>query len=134
MWVRVQDQAKGLARAVRHTVLTGSVILSTVIEHMRWSGTAISLASNGPAAPLLPPSAVARSNASALAVATARAAANATASPRAMDAAATRAASCAAASREPPPLHPASPPLPLTSACSASRLDAVDGHLKVQAA
>ena len=70
----------------------------------------------------------------ALAVATARAAANATASPRAMDAAATRAASCAAASREPPPLHPASPPLPLTSACSASRLDAVDGHLKVQAA
>ena len=50
----------------RRTVLTGSVIISAVIEQMYWSGTATSLASGGPAAsllpvPLSPPSAVARS-------------------------------------------------------------------------
>ena len=90
-----------LYRAVCQTVLTGSVMSSAVIEHMNWSGTAATLASDGPAAPLPPLSpqlaVIARSNASAFAVATARAAANATASSRAMDAAATRAASCAAA-------------------------------------
>ena len=54
----MQDQAKGLpiARMVQQTVLTGSVMISAVIEHMNWSGTATSLASDGPAAPLLPPS------------------------------------------------------------------------------
>ena len=49
----MQEQAKGLpiARAVRQTVLTGSVMISAVIEHMNWSGTAASLASDpGPAA------------------------------------------------------------------------------------
>ena len=68
-WVNVQEQAQPLprARAVRHTVFTGSVMISVVIEHMNTLGTSASLASDGPAAPLLPPSAVARSNPSALA-------------------------------------------------------------------
>jgi len=58
------------------------------------------LASDGPAAPLLPrPSAVARSNASASASAAAATIAAATATSRALVAAATRAASCAATSR-----------------------------------
>ena len=37
-------------------VKTASIIISAVIEHMYWSGTTTSLASNGPAAPLFPPS------------------------------------------------------------------------------
>ena len=59
-----------LSRAVGQTVLTGSVMISAVIEHMNWSGTAASLASDpGPAAPLLlPPSAVARSMVARLAI------------------------------------------------------------------
>ena len=51
-----------------HARKTGSIIISDVIEHMYWSGTTTSLASDGPAAPLLPPSpppTVARSSASA---------------------------------------------------------------------
>mmetsp|Transcript_7184 Transcript_7184/g.17864 ORF Transcript_7184/g.17864 Transcript_7184/m.17864 type:complete len:328 (-) Transcript_7184:153-1136(-) len=75
-------------------VLTGSVMISAVIEHMNSLGTSASLASDGPAAPLLPPSAVARSNASAFA-----SAATATATSRALVTAATCTASCSAASR-----------------------------------
>ena len=71
----------------RRTVLTGSVMISAVIEQMYWSGTATSLASDGPAAslplPSLPP-AIARSNAvtSASAAAAASTAASAAASAR----------------------------------------------------
>eukprot|EP00964_Phaeocystis_antarctica_P098287 scaffold64326_cov59-Phaeocystis_antarctica.AAC.8 len=81
------------------TVVTGSVMISDVIEHMYSSGTATSLASGGPAAPLLPPSppsVAARSNALASASAAAAAAAAVTATSRALDAAATRAAARAA--------------------------------------
>ena len=65
-----------------HARKTGSIIISDVIEHMYWSGTATSLASDGPAAPLLPPSpppTVARSSASASVSATAAASAAAAA-------------------------------------------------------
>ena len=37
-------------------MLTGLIMISAVIEQMYWSGTATSLASDGPAAALLPPS------------------------------------------------------------------------------
>eukprot|EP00964_Phaeocystis_antarctica_P109914 scaffold74319_cov72-Phaeocystis_antarctica.AAC.2 len=99
----------GLSRAEMRTVKTGSIMISAVIEHTYWSGTATSLASDGPAAPLLPPSppsAVARSSASASASAAAAAstaaaavAAAVAAALRAWDATTTRSASSAATSR-----------------------------------
>ena len=119
-------QAAGLpgAGSYRRTVLTGSVMISDVIGQMYWSGTAAaSLAFDGPAAALLPPSppsaVIACSNASAFAAASAAAAANATASSRALDAAAARAASRAVAS----PARSAAASLAASAAasCFASR-------------
>eukprot|EP00964_Phaeocystis_antarctica_P111207 scaffold75514_cov83-Phaeocystis_antarctica.AAC.2 len=115
-------------------------MISAVIEHTYWSGTATSLASDlVPAAPLpppSPPSAVARSSASASAsaaaaasVAATSAAAAATAIPRALDAAAARSVSraatsctCSAASSlaASVPRPPASPCAP--SCCASSSL------------
>eukprot|EP00964_Phaeocystis_antarctica_P088515 scaffold56327_cov68-Phaeocystis_antarctica.AAC.11 len=100
----MQDRPLGQWKA--RTVQTGSIMISAVIEHMYWSGTTASLASDlGPAAPLpppSPPSAVARSSVSASASAAAAAsvaAATAAVAATALDAAATRVASSAATSR-----------------------------------
>ena len=54
-----------LRQGARRTVVTGSVMISAVIGQMYWSGTATTLAFDGPAAPLASPSlppATARSN------------------------------------------------------------------------
>eukprot|EP00964_Phaeocystis_antarctica_P070875 scaffold43183_cov59-Phaeocystis_antarctica.AAC.4 len=84
----------------KRTVLTGSVMISAVIEHMYWSGTATSLTTDGRAVTLLPPSPPSTPcNASAFAIAKVAAAIAATASSRALEAAAARATSRASASR-----------------------------------
>ena len=44
-----------LRQRAKRTVVTGSVMISAVIGQMYWSGTATSLACDGPAAPLPPP-------------------------------------------------------------------------------
>eukprot|EP00964_Phaeocystis_antarctica_P067656 scaffold40942_cov68-Phaeocystis_antarctica.AAC.3 len=108
--VHVCRTGRSVGEGGARTVLTGLIMISAVIEQVYWSGTATSLAFDGPTAPLLPPSptplppsTIARSNAMAsasAAVATATAAtavaAATAATSRALNAAAARAV-CAAA-------------------------------------